>query len=83
MRSPMTRRSLADLPEPPLVPDASEPPRTILARFFSDQRGAVLLEYAALTGFVAVVSLPALILCGLAVANSFVFVRGYMLYPFP
>ncbi len=86
MRSPMTRRSLTDLPAPPRAPapsDAGEASRTIVARLLSDQRGAVLLEYAAVTGFVAVIALPALVLCGLAVANSFVFVRGYMLYPFP
>jgi Flp pilus assembly pilin Flp len=94
MRSLLIHRKPADLHEPPVSGGHPASPssaastsrkrgRSIVARLLSDERGAVLLEYTALTGFVAIVALPALVLCGLAVAGSFVFVRGYMLYPFP
>jgi hypothetical protein len=35
------------------------------------------------TGFVALVSIPALLYCGSQLAGSFAFVRNYVLYPFP
>jgi hypothetical protein len=36
-----------------------------------------------LTALVAIATIPAFLLAGAAVARSFVFVRGYMLFPFP
>ena len=52
-------------------------------RFLRDERGALLSEYVAVTGFVALVSIPALLYCGSQLAGSFAFVRNYVLYPFP
>ena len=52
-------------------------------RFLQDERGALLTEYVAVTGFVALVSIPALLYCGSQLAGSFAFVRNYVLYPFP
>ena len=52
-------------------------------RFLQDQRGAVLTEYVAVTTFVGLVTLPALLYCGWQLAGSFAFVRDYVLYPFP
>jgi Flp pilus assembly pilin Flp len=57
--------------------------RRLLARLRADERGAIFSEYIILTGLVAVFSIPAFLIAGAAVAHSFVFVRGYMLYPFP
>jgi Flp pilus assembly pilin Flp len=57
--------------------------RDFLARFASDGRGAIVSEYVVLTGLVAMVTIPAFLFAGAAVAKSFVFVRGYMLFPFP
>ena len=57
--------------------------RGLVAGLLSEERGAVLVEYVAVTGFVALVSLPALMFAGVAVAKSFVFIRGYMLSPYP
>jgi hypothetical protein len=54
-----------------------------LARLHASDRGAIFSEYIILTGLVAIFSIPAFLLAGAAVAHSFVFVRGYMLYPFP
>ncbi len=48
-----------------------------------DQRGAALNEYVVVTGFVAVVAMPALLFAGVAVASSFMKVRNFILYPFP
>lgn len=48
-----------------------------------DERGAMMTEYATVTGFVALVTLPALLYCGVALATSFAHVRDYVLYPFP
>jgi len=48
-----------------------------------DTRGALMLEYIVLVGFVAIVSIPALLFCGLSLMKNFVFVRNYALYPFP
>jgi len=42
-----------------------------------------MTEYVAVTGFVALVSIPALIYCGVALAGNFAFVRDLALYPFP
>jgi Flp pilus assembly pilin Flp len=52
-------------------------------RLLRDERGALLTEYATVTGFVALVTIPALLYCGVALAHSFAFVRDYVLYPFP
>jgi Flp pilus assembly pilin Flp len=57
--------------------------RATLKRFRDDDRGAVMTEYIVVTGFVAIVALPALLYCGVALARSFAFVRDYALYPFP
>jgi Flp pilus assembly pilin Flp len=55
----------------------------IFRRLLQDDRGAVLTEYATVTGVVALVTIPALLYCGVALAQSFAFVRDYVLYPFP
>jgi Flp pilus assembly pilin Flp len=52
-------------------------------KLLSDQRGAMMTEYATVTGFVALVTIPALLYCGVALATSFAHVRDYVLYPFP
>ena len=52
-------------------------------RLLKDDRGALLTEYTAVTGFVALVTIPALLYAGWALAASFGFVRNYVLYPFP
>ena len=52
-------------------------------RLLQDERGAMFTEYVTVTGFVALLTIPALLYCGVQLANSFVFVRSYMLYPFP
>jgi len=57
--------------------------RTGLKRLRDDERGALMLEYIVIVGFVAIVSIPALLFCGVAVAKNFAFVRNYALYPFP
>lgn len=54
-----------------------------ISRFVRDTRGAVMVEYSALLGFVAIVTLPALILCGIALTSGFQAVRNFLLYPFP
>jgi Flp pilus assembly pilin Flp len=54
-----------------------------LRQLFRDERGAVMTEYVTVTGFVALLTIPALLYCGVQLANSFVFVRSFMLYPFP
>jgi Flp pilus assembly pilin Flp len=43
----------------------------------------MMTEYAVVTGFVALVTLPALLYCGVALATNFAHVRDYVLYPFP
>ncbi len=52
-------------------------------RFLQDERGALFTEYVAVTTFVGLVTLPALLYCGWQLAGSFAFVRNYVLYPFP
>jgi Flp pilus assembly pilin Flp len=52
-------------------------------RFLQDDRGALFTEYVAVTTFVGLVTLPALLYCGWQLAGSFAFVRNYVLYPFP
>jgi Flp pilus assembly pilin Flp len=54
-----------------------------LRQLLQDERGAMLTEYVTVTGFVALLTIPALLYCGVQLANSFVFVRSFMLYPFP
>ena len=54
-----------------------------ISRFVRDTRGAVMVEYSALLGFVGIVTLPALILCGIALTSGFQAVRNFLLYPFP
>ncbi|HEY2514069.1 MAG TPA: hypothetical protein VGI39_24550 [Polyangiaceae bacterium] len=54
-----------------------------ITRFVRDTRGAVMVEYSALLGFVGIVTLPALILCGIALTSGFQAVRNFLLYPFP
>ncbi len=48
-----------------------------------DERGAMMTEYTVVTGFVAMLALPALLYCGVALAANFAHVRDYVLYPFP
>ncbi len=57
--------------------------RATIKRLFSDERGAVMTEYVVVTGVVGIVTLPALLYCGVALARNFVFVRDYALFPFP
>ena len=48
-----------------------------------DTRGVVMVEYAVLMGIVGITCVTAFILLGVAFANSFGFVRGMLLVPFP
>lgn len=48
-----------------------------------DTRGVVFVEYAVLIGIVGISCASAFILLGVAFANSFGFVRGMLLVPFP
>src|SRR5258708_25401786 len=48
-----------------------------------DERGAVMMEYVVIIGFVALGSIPALLFCAWALAQNFAYVRDYALYPFP
>ncbi len=52
-------------------------------QLLQDQRGAIMTEYVTVTGLVAIVTIPALLYCGVAHASNFAFVRDYVLYPFP
>ncbi len=54
-----------------------------MVRLLKDERGALMTEYVTVTGFVALVTLPALLYCGVSLAKSFAFVRDFALYPFP
>jgi Flp pilus assembly pilin Flp len=54
-----------------------------LARLLRDERGAVMTEYLVVTGFVALVSIPAFVYLGYVVAHSYSFMQGYALYMFP
>jgi Flp pilus assembly pilin Flp len=54
-----------------------------LRRLLRDDRGVVMTEYIVVTGFIALVTIPALAYCGLALAHSFSNVRDYILYPIP
>ena len=49
----------------------------------SDQSGAIQLEYTILLGLVGLSSAAALVLLGIALVDSFGFVRGMLLTPFP
>jgi Flp pilus assembly pilin Flp len=57
--------------------------RHLPPRLAADRRGAIVTEYVVVTALVAIATIPAFLLAGAAVARSFVFVRGYMLFPFP
>jgi hypothetical protein len=48
-----------------------------------DSRGAVMAEYVVLIGTVGIGSAAAFIYVGMAFVNSFNFVRGMLLTPFP
>jgi len=70
----------------PNGPRASQLPLARASRFASflaDERGLVLTEYVAVTGFFAVATLVALLGTGWVVAASFQQTRDYVLYPFP
>lgn len=49
----------------------------------SNQSGAIQLEYTILLGLVGLGSAAALVLLGVALVDSFGFVRGMLLTPFP
>jgi Flp pilus assembly pilin Flp len=49
----------------------------------SNQSGAIQLEYTILLGLVGLSSAAALVLLGVALVDSFGFVRGMLLTPFP
>jgi Flp pilus assembly pilin Flp len=57
--------------------------RELSARLASDRRGGISSEYVVLTGLVAIATIPAFLYVGAAVAKSFIFVRSYLLVPFP
>jgi Flp pilus assembly pilin Flp len=48
-----------------------------------DESGAVFTEYVVLTGFVALVSVPAILFCAFVLAKHFFAIRWYALMPFP
>jgi hypothetical protein len=50
---------------------------------WSDKSGAIQLEYIILLGLVGLSSAAALVLLGVALVDSFGFVRGMLLTPFP
>lgn len=62
-----------------VVRSASAPRRSL----WSDQSGAIQLEYTILLGLVGLSSAAALVLLGVALVDSFGFVRGMLLTPFP
>jgi Flp pilus assembly pilin Flp len=49
----------------------------------NNQSGAIQLEYTILLGLVGLSSAAALVLLGVALVDSFGFVRGMLLTPFP
>lgn len=49
----------------------------------NDQRGAIQLEYTILIGLVGLGSAAAFVLLGVALVDSFGFVRSMLLTPFP
>jgi Flp pilus assembly pilin Flp len=53
------------------------------ARVATDERGAVMAEYVVLIGTVALGSAAAFLTIGVALVNSFGFVRNLLLIPFP
>jgi Flp pilus assembly pilin Flp len=54
-----------------------------LGSLWSDRTGAIQLEYTILLGLVGLGSAAALVLLGVALVDSFGFVRGMLLTPFP
>lgn len=54
-----------------------------LRSLLSDKTGAIQLEYTILLGLVGLGSAAALVLLGVALVDSFGFVRGMLLTPFP
>ena len=54
-----------------------------LRRLAHDTRGSVMVEYTVLVGAVAILGAVGLVLVGIAVAESFEFVRGMLLVPIP
>jgi Flp pilus assembly pilin Flp len=54
-----------------------------LRSLWSDKTGAIQLEYTILLGLVGLGSAAALVLLGVALVDSFGFVRGMLLTPFP
>jgi Flp pilus assembly pilin Flp len=57
--------------------------RRVIRGFAADERGAVMTEYLVIVGAVGLMSIPALLYCGEAMARSFIFVQQYLLFPFP
>jgi len=54
-----------------------------LAELRADTRGALMVEYSVLIGFIAIAGSLGLIVVGLALVHSFDFVRGLLLCPIP
>jgi Flp pilus assembly pilin Flp len=54
-----------------------------LRSLLGDKTGAIQLEYTILLGLVGLGSAAALVLLGVALVDSFGFVRGMLLTPFP
>jgi Flp pilus assembly pilin Flp len=52
-------------------------------RLARDTRGVVMVEYAVLIGIVGISCATAFVALGVAFVNSFGFVRGMLLVPFP
>ena len=57
--------------------------RASLVSLFRHQNGAIQLEYTILLGLVGLSSAAAFVLLGIALVDSFGFVRGMLLTPFP
>lgn len=66
-----------------LVRAASVERSSAWLELWGDKTGAIQLEYTILLGLVGLSSAAALVLLGVALVDSFGFVRGMLLTPFP
>ncbi len=66
-----------------VLPTVQPGTRHKLRRLVEDTRGAVMVEYSVVVGAVALGGAVGLIAIGLAVAESFEFVRSLLLCPIP
>lgn len=63
--------------------NTKQPNRQGLASWYTDVRGALLVEYSVLIGAVAIGGSIGLVILGAAVVRNFDFVRGLLLCPIP